>query len=501
MIREPQSWTPSELIYLFVDGEADDVQKSMLFSTLANDAGLQAEFSDALRINSAVRDAGQDEGPPKHVTAALFRKAGFAVAAGESSTGVAAVTVSSRLLSGLRGILIPLASAFVGATLALLFAPDILRQSGDGDRQAQAMNAPAPISNAVPDATIERTPSATSNHTDEVRPLSSAPRATSAASAATALRSIERTNDGSEASNAPVPRATDTDVKAAPIDDGSNRTEPAAAPAMREIELSAERPAPVEEIAPSVASNEEAYALLRSSAADLSAAFDPDDPRFALQIRGLAELEMFPHRSYNVGEPEAFENLAVAGFYHISRSHSIGIEIGREYHPLYVPSGTAGSPTVEDTTDGGVGGIGINGTGPGGGAGFTGALAGGGGNSRQSNFDQQTPAAIVGSVTTDAATSTTGYRLQPRTSWFGVAYQFRADPIDRLGLIRPYVQTMVGATQIGPIGKGAVGISWTPDSRVSFNLGLEGTAILYRNNNGWYTSRKLGVSYSAQVNF
>lgn len=559
MIREQQNWTPSELIYLFVDGEADDVQKSLLFSALANDAGLQAEFSDALHIGAAIKEAGREARPPQHVTAALFEKAGFGLAAEETSAAAGAAVVlageSTSLTSGLRGLVLPLLSAFVGGIIALLFAPEILRQPGTPGQQVLAAHeqvattSPTAPSLSQKDAgdrvsDLGGNTNTGTNRKGRVheqmgkgRPELSGftnsgrkeeriegrdrlhgngPTAEDEAIGA-AVNEVQdgmlaeditaTANGGQRAENNGTDAAVHTvedglvPLKSVLPTDSPDNVTPTLTSRIREITVPA-TPLPAVSIPEATATpqrsegNDQSLALLESAVADHSAALDVEEARFVLQARGMADLELYPKRSLSTGKQTMFQNIAITGFYNISRSHSVGIEVGREYHPLYVPTTAGSTVSITDPNANTGGGIGIilNGTGTT--PGNTNNTLIGTGNNGRTQF-----VGTTNSSTTNETQSATGFRLEPQTAWLGLAYQFRAGALDRLGLIRPYAQAMVGGTEIGPIGKGSLGISWTPDSRVSFNVGVEGTTILYRNDGAWYSSRKLGLAYSAQINF
>ena len=120
MKQNEQTWTSSELIYLFVDGEADDLQKAQLFGALSNNSELQAELADAIRIDAAARDKTTDSALPAAVTAALFERAGVA-AVGTMSTGLGGSVAGGWLF--LKRFGMPLVAGFLGAALALLFIP------------------------------------------------------------------------------------------------------------------------------------------------------------------------------------------------------------------------------------------------------------------------------------------------------------------------------------------------------------------------------------------
>ncbi|MEP7220307.1 MAG: hypothetical protein ABI876_15390, partial [Bacteroidota bacterium] len=88
-----------------------------------------------------------------------------------------------------------------------------------------------------------------------------------------------------------------------------------------------------------------------------------------------------------------------------------------------------------------------------------------------------------------------------RLFWGGGTYQFRMDRIEPLGGVQPFFEGMAGATVMGPIGKGMVGISYAPEGNVSMGIGIEGTALLYRLHGLWYSTEKTGVAYLVNVHF
>ncbi len=104
----------SELIYLYIDGEASEAERTLLFSALATDAGLQAEFNDAFRMNSAVQKEIETTLPPPELTSQVFEKAGF-VTNDEPSRKKAGWLALLLLLLNSRGI--PILTAVGGALI------------------------------------------------------------------------------------------------------------------------------------------------------------------------------------------------------------------------------------------------------------------------------------------------------------------------------------------------------------------------------------------------
>lgn len=114
----------SDLLYLFLDGEADAAEKEALFKAMASDHELQAEFEDAITMRHAIHQERANTIVPSTLTADLFTKAGFAVptaaagyAAAHSLSESAAGTWAAKLLSS---TFLPWITAGITAVGALL---------------------------------------------------------------------------------------------------------------------------------------------------------------------------------------------------------------------------------------------------------------------------------------------------------------------------------------------------------------------------------------------
>ncbi|HET7152259.1 MAG TPA: hypothetical protein VFJ29_00705, partial [Candidatus Kapabacteria bacterium] len=114
-MNEQNNFTPSELIYLFLDGEADNVQRTVLFTAMASDSNLQEEFHDATRIRAAAQKQALAIVPSALLTQQVFAKAGFGTAASVKTAGF----VSS---SGGAGTIATLIGSFKGVVAPLLAA-------------------------------------------------------------------------------------------------------------------------------------------------------------------------------------------------------------------------------------------------------------------------------------------------------------------------------------------------------------------------------------------
>ncbi len=96
-------FSPSELIYLFLDGEHNGVERSMLFKAMAENQELQHEFEDALNIRNAAAREAADIAPSAALGHSLMARAGFAPTAVPqlASAGGAVVAATSPWFSGL----------------------------------------------------------------------------------------------------------------------------------------------------------------------------------------------------------------------------------------------------------------------------------------------------------------------------------------------------------------------------------------------------------------
>lgn len=81
----------------------------------------------------------------------------------------------------------------------------------------------------------------------------------------------------------------------------------------------------------------------------------------------------------------------------------------------------------------------------------------------------------------------------------GAAYHLSL-PAVSYGQLATFVQSFAGATINGlPIARTALGVEWTPDSRVTISGGIGASAIGYRANGVWKSSSTLGLVYGVSV--
>ena len=143
--NEINDLTPSDLVYLFVDGEATEAEKSVLFNELSTDSNLQIELQNAISMKTvAFHDSNNTVVP-----AALSNKVFSAVGIG---SGVAAIGASAANMAGKSsfwgiGTFYSIISALAGSLITFLLMGNLMTNevnkeivSGDNSKQYQASN-------------------------------------------------------------------------------------------------------------------------------------------------------------------------------------------------------------------------------------------------------------------------------------------------------------------------------------------------------------------------
>jgi hypothetical protein len=93
------------------------------------------------------------------------------------------------------------------------------------------------------------------------------------------------------------------------------------------------------------------------------------------------------------------------------------------------------------------------------------------------------------------------FTSQESIAWAGASYRYRFAPIFSDLSVRPFGQLFLGGTESGPMSKGILGLSFTPDSRVSLFVGLEASMLMFQNQGVWNATEKLGFMYSMDIRF
>ncbi len=92
------------------------------------------------------------------------------------------------------------------------------------------------------------------------------------------------------------------------------------------------------------------------------------------------------------------------------------------------------------------------------------------------------------------------YTQTPVLFWMGATYEWIPSEFGFLPGLAPFVNATAGfAMQQGPLGRGTVGLTYRPIGPLRFNLGLDGSWLMYQNDNAWYSSTKWGPSFGLSI--
>ncbi|MCU0427916.1 MAG: hypothetical protein MUF71_20075 [Candidatus Kapabacteria bacterium] len=84
----------------------------------------------------------------------------------------------------------------------------------------------------------------------------------------------------------------------------------------------------------------------------------------------------------------------------------------------------------------------------------------------------------------------------PSLLWGGLAYRYTFFPDKAFS---PFLHSVLGGTELGANGRVMLGLTYSPDERTQFQIGVESSALLYFHQNVLYASPKLGFTYGVSL--
>lgn len=160
---------------------------------------------------------------------------------------------------------------------------------------------------------------------------------------------------------------------------------------------------------------------------------DNKESKLLIDYRGVSGLEYFPKRITEASNDAQFNNFSVSGIIKVSDDLFIGLSGGQEEFPVYLV--------------------------------------------RQGNF-----------------------KYQKSLIWLALTGRYYVNSLN-FSTFSPFIETSFGGTQIGPINKTLLGLSWEPIKNVNFNVAAESTNILFSNQNNIRSAGKLGLMYGITFKF
>lgn len=306
------TWSPAELIYLYLDGEADAAQHTALFAALAHDAELQTEFRDALQMCMSLAAEVRQTSPSPALKEALLYKAAATALPAEVAAPVSATTgTAGSVAAAVKAVLVPLLSVAAGTLIVAgrLFLPD-----------------PSPVEPSA--ATVVREPAA-------VWPAVPAPPASAGRVGVETGESLHSLRTVAPARMQPASHAEEKSMEnATPV----RELPPDEIPTPEQATVAIAPSVPME-----VGSHMAEKDLDVSSMPLLQAPLIVTDGGYSWTLygRGIVGVRTFPERRMGSAD-NATGNIAVGMLYSLNTEIAAGVEVGREALPRYL-AGTDGS--------------------------------------------------------------------------------------------------------------------------------------------------------------
>src|SRR5579883_595154 len=318
-MNEQNIFTPSELIYLFLDGEADNVQRTVLFSAMASDSALQEEFHDAMQIRTVAQKQAQMVVPPAMLTQQVFAKAGFGTAASIKSAGL--FSSSGAWISSFKAAIAPLLTAAVASVVKGVVMYNVNQSKLD----AVKLQAQSEIAAARQQAA------------QVVQPQMVAPSQAVASPAITIVkekpvqRNVVRTvvPPQSDIVSNPPQMAVTNDVPVTSV----------AGIVSADTVKTLPRITPVAYAMPNtqyVVGTNVTPIYEKESFASRALFDDEQKSRFIAYARGIVNIQLYPQRPFESNANALVDNVSVGVMRRINDNSWVGVEIGQEMFPLYV---------------------------------------------------------------------------------------------------------------------------------------------------------------------
>jgi hypothetical protein len=471
----------SDLIYLFIDGEATEIERQILFEKLANNNELQLEFQDALKINQNIASNENKLAPTAFLTNSIFSQAGLTQVLTTSAVVTTGASVSSSLFNESLAFLntklaVGLASAFVSLILSvgltsLFFNLDNKINPEKNEAIIKKTNIPISYSQIIDSQndTLELLKSklAQFENANTLRIKQNVTKDLSKESSKEASREIKQNlnsisilntenlnlrnkiakleNDLVKYQNGDI---SNNNLNAIDknIDNNSNFNSNYILKEINNLNLSKYNKIENQDSLNKInnelnlRNNSIYFQNINLNNGEIFKSInnyiinDEKETNFLLDYRSISGLEYFPQRITEENKDNRFNNFSINGVLKVSDGLFVGLSGGQEDFPVYVIS--------------------------------------------KGNF-----------------------RYQNSLLWIALTGRYYINSWN-FSNFSPFIETSFGGTQIGPLNKSVLGLSWEPIKNVNFNVAAESTNILFSNsNNNIRSAGKLGLMYGITFKF
>ena len=316
-----EDYSYSDLIELFLDGEASEVQQTTLFAALAHDSDLQLEFQEALDIRLAVEQDLRTIAPSPALHKQVFERAGIAPPLLQDTISSVPQTIKPQVRTILSHLGINLFVATIASLLTIFFLGKTVDSPSTVPSQAleHVQESPLASNNQLTMAAPLAKP-----HSYSSVALPSSPFTTALPQPNTLPSSTEPALEH-RLSQSPPTRVPKTFA----IESTMPRVlDPWSLPPIKSVDIVSSAPQ-MSRIPYQPTRN--SLLALPSTPSRLSEL----DATWSLQLRGIQGLTWSPERTIQQTGLRPLENFSVNLLYHLESQHAIGLEYGRELFPHY----------------------------------------------------------------------------------------------------------------------------------------------------------------------
>ena len=438
----------SDLIYLFIDGESDNIQQQMLFKELANNTDLQLEFQQALEITRGFAGDKASTYPSAELTKNVFAKAGFSTPVSPnnlipiSETGdviTSNVVKSSFFQRHLLNIFSAIGAALLTTALFLLFINPVFYGNNDDIYKGNGNNFSV---NTNQNTSNEQSGNKSAqNQVPLVSSYETSGNAQPQTKIIYRIKYIEvpARNNSSNVINTDSEDKNNvvlTDVTDSRKIETSQRIDPKTLLSSR---LSNEN---IPDANPLIYKDISNQLLSISNNNIPNRSYEINTVKRAplgieLEFCGVSGLAYFPVRDIESYPKDIFNNVRFAIRKNLSEHHSISVMTGKEDFQMYSLLWNKTSPV---------------------------------------------------------------FTKEPNIFWAGAGYRYTFDNIAFLNL-KPYSEIVVGGSKFGMISKGIIGFTYIAEDALNFYLGFEGTLQTYELQSKLKAATKIGLIYTIGIRF
>jgi hypothetical protein len=325
--------TPSELIYLYMDGELEAGQHQELFSQLSNSPELQEEFNDAMAMKSAFESERLSTIVPPSITESVMTDAGVAPVASSGTSSALIGGLGTTVMTFLRKSIVPLSLLVAGAGVMyfVMKFPDTEPTSSTqlSVNQRNNNSTPSFASDGLQEASAKSAEQSDRNITKQSE-------SSDLASELNIIRNAKRNNLSSKSAESNNDERSTISAK----NQNNNQTEASTHPVELATQYTPYKEEPVEPavIEQPTLSYARTMPTQQSSkryySQPVALSFTPlviQTTSFRLQFNRLFTMYQIDNNASPVG---VADNLSMSGMYYWNNNNALGIDVGRYRFPI-----------------------------------------------------------------------------------------------------------------------------------------------------------------------